>query len=493
MIIEEAMTPPSPREELPLKLPDLIISPGDPWNDDVLGRRDLATRLTKLIQCQKAPFVISIDGNWGTGKTFFLQRWKKDLEKQCYSAIYFNAWEDDFCDDPLLAIIGQLYEYFEARKSDKIGELAHKLISVTRPLLHQIPLAILQGYTGIPLKFDTKSQSRRNLLQEYLDQRTAKDRLKQHLVKMAATIYEETGHPLVFIIDELDRCRPTFAIELLERVKHIFDVPNLVFIFGINRDELCSALQSVYGEIDVAVYLRRFFDMEFMLPETDSVDFCKALLDRFELSGHFVGLSERVNSNVHISEFNDLAKWVPMFWTGFGMSLRDLDYCVRMVALVCRNLEPKKHMYPLLLIVLIPLKLRNPNLYRQLIQGDCHASDVLNYVHETFAQKDRSPTAAHPKDIEHILDCIEVQLYRAESQRDSDSESPAILNQLRLLHEGADSKNLTLLSEKTKQTDKERIEKLLKLSSSEAMPGYRGNMIDDVAKMIDLHQSIVRR
>ena len=233
--------------------------------------------------------------------------------------------------------------------------------------------------------------------------------------------------------------------------------------------------------------------MEFMLPETDSVDFCKALLDRFELSGHFVGLSERVNSNVHISEFNDLAKWVPMFWTGFGMSLRDLDYCVRMVALVCRNLEPKKHMYPLLLIVLIPLKLRNPNLYRQLIQGDCHASDVLNYVHETFAQKDRSPTAAQPKDIEHTLDCIEVQLYRAESQRERDSESQTITSQLRLLHRGDDLTHPMLISEKTKQSNKERLEKLISLSNPQTMPGYWGNFIDHIAGMIDLHQSLVRR
>ena len=71
----------------------------------------------------------------------------------------------------------------------------------------------------------------------------------------------------MFIIDELDRCRPTFAIELLERVKHIFDVPNIVFVFGINRAELVKSLESIYGEIDAGTYLRRFFDMEFVLPE----------------------------------------------------------------------------------------------------------------------------------------------------------------------------------------------------------------------------------
>ena len=85
---------------------------------------------------------------------------------------------------------------------------------------------------------------------------------------------EETKQPLVFIIDELDRCRPTFSIELLERVKHIFDIPGIVFVFGINRDELCHSIKSVYGEIESGIYLRRFFDVSLSLPDasTDSTE-----------------------------------------------------------------------------------------------------------------------------------------------------------------------------------------------------------------------------
>ena len=110
---------------------------------------------------------------------------------------------------------------------------------------------------------------------------------------------KETGHPLIFIIDELDRCRPTFAIELLERVKHIFDIPNMIFVFGINRSELCSSLQSIYGEIDAGVYLRRFFDMEFSLPEIDSEPFCKSLMEKYKLNDFFSELSKNTNINPH--------------------------------------------------------------------------------------------------------------------------------------------------------------------------------------------------
>ncbi len=121
----------------------------------MLGRRDLAIRLTRLVQSQKAPFVISIDGTWGTGKTFLLQRWQASLERQGFRAIYFNAWEDDFCDDPLLAILGQLSEYF---KEGKLKEFASEFFRIAGTLLKQNALSVLHHYTGLTGELDGKEQ-----------------------------------------------------------------------------------------------------------------------------------------------------------------------------------------------------------------------------------------------------------------------------------------------------------------------------------------------
>ena len=299
---EENADSTDPRDALKLKLLEPDVSPDEPWQDDVLGRGEIAAKLTNLIREQSDPFVISIDGQWGTGKTFLLKRWQKDLEKQEFRVIYFNAWEDDFCDDPLLSIIGQLSDHF---KKGNLKKLADEMGKIALPLLKKNALSVLNRATGLTFEVDLNE---RDLLKEYRDQRQTKTKLKNQLTKMATAVVQETNHPLIFIIDELDRCRPTFAIELLERVKHIFDIPNMVFVFGINRDELCKSLESIYGEIDTTVYLRRFFDMEFTLSEVDSVSFCRILMDRFHFEEFFRTLSTNASTRLHSDDYNGLAR-----------------------------------------------------------------------------------------------------------------------------------------------------------------------------------------
>ena len=347
------------REALKLKLPEPDVDANDPWRDDVLKRKEIASRLTNIIQNQSLPFVISIHGEWGTGKTFMLKRWQRDLENQDFKAIYFNAWEDDFCDDPLLSILGQLADHF---KEDGLKQLARSAVEVALPLIRENALGVIRSTTGIDLRVSSEGQSKTAFLDAYLEQKAARDNLKNHLTKLSSKVTENSGQPLVFIIDELDRCRPTFAIELLERVKHIFDVPNMVFVLGINRDELCKSLQSIYGEIDADVYLRRFFDMGFVLPEVGAEQFSKHLIRKFKLAEFFASLSASADRRIHTDDFSMLDKYFPELWSRLGLSLRDIDYCVRLIALAGRSLAPGYAMNPWLLGLLVTLQFKNPNL-----------------------------------------------------------------------------------------------------------------------------------
>ena len=282
------------KKGLSLKLTEPEIRIDDIWADDALDRLKVAESLTNLVRDQANPFVISLNGHWGTGKTFFLKRWQKELERDGFQAIYFNAWEDDFCDDPLVAIIGQLSDHLSKNKGlDERGQQIRKVIE-------QNLRSLSKKHAGVTLpEFGDK------ILKEYAEQRTSKDGLKKGLKRLSDKVWKKSKHSLIFIIDELDRCRPTFAVELLERVKHVFDVPGMVFVFGINRDELCSSVQSIYGDIDSDVYLRRFFDMEFLLPEANSETFCKHLIERYRLEEFFSELSKCVEHSVHCDEFSE--------------------------------------------------------------------------------------------------------------------------------------------------------------------------------------------
>lgn len=434
------------KKDLRLKLPEPEIESQDPWSNDALDRSKVAIALTNLIRDQSDSLVVSLNGHWGTGKTFFLKRWQKDLEQEGFHAIYFNAWEDDFCDDPLVAIIGQLSEFLEEKEGFK--EYAPKIKKALKPLLAHTFQGVTKKFTGVDLS-DLQEQLVDSALEEYSLQRKNKIRLKEQLKAMSTMVVEKTGQPLVFIIDELDRCRPTFSIELLERVKHIFDVPGMVFVFGVNRDELCSSIKSIYGEIEADVYFRRFFDMEFLLPEASSENFCRHLIKRYKLKGFFFKLSERDQNSVHDNDFKVFDYFFPLFCSRLDLSLRDIDHCIRSMAFVGRQIKVRHFIYPHLLSVLITLRLKNHALYQSFVKGESRGSEVMDYIDGLVFDEELN------HDLNYHLDLIEVDLYLT-------LEEEELISQLKLfLDEGKPLPEY--LSERTRKSGEERQKELLQL------------------------------
>ena len=468
-----------PKESLHLKLDEPEILSAQPWKDDVLGRDQIAKRLTNLIPTQSSPFAISIHGNWGTGKTFLLKRWQAQLERDGCRAIYFNAWEDDFSDDPLLAMLGQLSEHF---KEEGIRAIANEVFQTAVPLFRQNALGMLKKHAGITLELEERYQEE-DFLEAYLQQRSTRDELRHQLCRLSTKIREDTGHPTVFIVDELDRCRPTFAIEVLERVKHIFDVPNLVFIFGINRDELCKSLRSIYGEIDADIYLRRFFDMEFILPDpADSGAFTRHLMGKYGLLEFAHDLSTAPNGREASNEFQFLANEFPVLWRHLGLSLRDIDYCIRSIAFVASNLELGRSVYPCLLGTLITLKLQEPVLYSRFVQGACRASDVINHLDNKL-----SPYSLDRRTAD-VLDMMEADLYGSESDGNFDSPTSS-LGQLKLLADGKPLTNAEVLSNRMQA--RAGATRLLQYLQSSRW--WHAGTATYIASLIDMHHGLARR
>ena len=95
------------------------------------------------------------------------------------------------------------------------------------------------------------------------------DKLQNELSKLVSSATDDTTGKLVVVIDELDRCRPDYALELIESVRHLFAVEGVVVLLAINREELCHSVQNIYGsDFDSDRYLRRFVDVASHAPTT---------------------------------------------------------------------------------------------------------------------------------------------------------------------------------------------------------------------------------
>lgn len=257
----------------------------DPFKDDKLGRKQYAKALTDVVEAYKGGAVIALNGAWGTGKTTFLKMWKQHLMNEGFPVIYYNAWEDDICEEPMLSMLRVLKELNKEEGLDNVLRTGAKVL--TGALAGAFTAAA--GVFGEIAKGAVEGGMKQLEESVYESLKEEDDRTKLlHDFKDSLTDYMTTvcndGKPLVYMVDELDRCNPTFAVKVLERIKHLFDVPNVVFVLSIDKRQLACSVKGFYGsnEIDADEYLRRFIDVDYYLPEPDAELFCDYLYDYYD-------------------------------------------------------------------------------------------------------------------------------------------------------------------------------------------------------------------
>jgi len=362
-----------------LKPSEFVIPKENPFANDKLERKECADALTNLVQNNSSPLVISINGGWGTGKTVFLKMWKQDLQNSGFTTIYFNAWQDDYCHDALVALIGQIWS--ELKDSD-FKEIAKSVKECAAPVFRAtIFNAVRTMSAGIVDLTEKQLKSiSEKVLDEYVTASEKLEDLKKRLSELAQKVNQE-GKPLIIVIDELDRCRPTFAIELLEKIKHLFDTPGLLFVLGIDREQLSHSIKSVYGqEMDVDGYLRRFINIEFILPEAKPGVFASHMFSQLGIHENFEKRKQATKGQ--INDEADFDTVFPDFCACFQLSLRDIEHCCRLFALAYMNTEDTYFVYPRLLMVLVILKLLNSKLYYRFVSGYCNSEEIIKFIIE---------------------------------------------------------------------------------------------------------------
>lgn len=237
---------------------------------------------------------IAIDGNWGSGKTFFVHQvkmfldatndfvqslneddkasiiseWKRlhgnsEPEYQPHVSVYYDAWENDSDSDPVLSLI-----YSILKKVDEDFSIPNNAEFI------KTAADILEFFTNKNWNALIDSFRSEDPLDELRKSKTIEEEVKRFL----DTLLEERGNRLVVFIDELDRCKPSYAVKLLERIKHYFSNDRITFVFSINANELQHTIKRYYGDdFDACRYLDRFFDLRVSLPPVNMEDFYRSI------------------------------------------------------------------------------------------------------------------------------------------------------------------------------------------------------------------------
>lgn len=264
--------------------------------NDLFARKQFAVGLTNLVSRITDPIVIALDGQWGSGKTTFSKMWAGELRKAGFPVVYFDAFQHDYMPDAFTALAGQIVSLVEEQKKSadpKAKAFLQKATAVGKILVRSslkigVRAATMGALEASDIEAATSDFSRDaskevseifdknfgELLTKQRDERELIEKFRLSLGELPELLdkSEDPEHrrPLVFFIDELDRCRPTFALEILERVKHFFSVPNVHFVMTINFSQLCSSVSVRYGaKMDADIYLQKFFHFIFPISTGD--------------------------------------------------------------------------------------------------------------------------------------------------------------------------------------------------------------------------------
>lgn len=332
------------------------------FEQDALGRNKDLCCFVEMLNSIDGNCSISLDAPWGGGKTFFVKQVKivldafneniekthteddgrikaawgkvaenKDIELQPFVSVYYDAWQNDNDDDPIISLVYSIVQSMSVDFSFK-----------TKPDFFNVAAGVIEFFTDKPVgQLVEKLQG-----DDGLAKIASEKGLQAKVADFLESLLPEKGNRLVIFIDELDRCNPVYAIKLLERIKHYFANDRVTFVFSVNLAELQHSVKQFYGAgFDASRYLDRFFDLRLELPPVSNEmfyctlgltndrmlnDVCKAVIQQNNFSFREIA---RFFSMVNVATGNK-DKYDLSFPNG-----RAIDFCLRFVVPIMIGLK----------------------------------------------------------------------------------------------------------------------------------------------------------
>ena len=372
---------------------------------DIFGLAELGKGMTNLVSTISDPLVIAFNGKWGTGKTTFLKMWAGELRKLDFPVICFDAFENDYVDDAFAVLAREIIELAEEATPGNeriIDNFKKNSIKLGSQLLKGAAkvgtkVVIRAATAGLAKESDFKEAIQEisdEAAEEYMSDFLTKPKEQKNIVgnfrkaleELPTLISppkdEEKQKPLVFIIDELDRCKPLFALQILERIKHFMSVPNVHFVFGVHLEQLERSVQFAYGtDIDDAtVYLQKFINLTISNADIAEYDHDK----------HITKYIKFLATNLS-SANQQVIKFLQRVALKNSYSLRDLERIFTNIILATVFSSEREFNAPSLIAGLCILKVVEPKLFLKAKEGQLEYSDVeKTFGFSSLSSKDKN-------------------------------------------------------------------------------------------------------
>lgn len=376
------------------KLPNPEINVSDPFLNCKLNRKVYGDILTDVVKQYVDGCVLAIDGEWGVGKTTFVKMWRQVLINEGFHTLYFNVWEDDFISDPIIGLVNQFrhMEEGEAFKAKfvKVALNAGKVFSSIFPAVIK---GIVKNQVGdetvdaIEAAIKATSGPFLNIIEDYQKQCDSIEQFKRSLIDLISDVSGH-GKPLIFIVDELDRCNPHYAVRVLERIKHLFSVPNIVFVLSIDKNQLCNSICGYFGSehFNAEEYLKRFIDIEYILPEPDIEKFSAYLYDVYGFD-EFFGSEPRCVILGRGKEKKEFIEMTQFIFEHMHLNLRQMEKICAHIRLALQTFRSSEYVNPSLILMLMCFRLTDRNFYDQILKNSISAQELLNHIEEILPKK----------------------------------------------------------------------------------------------------------
>lgn len=327
----------------------------DPFSYDAFGRKDFVDNLTRLFRNSNEGLVVTIDSEWGGGKTTLVKLWEYELEKdEQFIPIYYDAFRNDFTGDAFLSIAVKIYEALEKEMGTDVlknkvqfEHLKKTSKDLLKTFLKMGSTAAVGSITGglVDSKGVVDASKKAweklalgtldlNVNQQFEAHSKSVSLIEQYQTQLKTVVaLKGDNRKIVFFIDELDRCRPDFAIHVIEKVKHLFNVDNVHFVLAVNRSQLLQTISSAYGVSggEASTYLQKFVHLETKLPGLTNI---RTQTHVHVLQGHLQSLWDAYEMPKHLQD-DDLKNSVASLLGERCLSLnpREIERVMGLVAI----------------------------------------------------------------------------------------------------------------------------------------------------------------